>query len=216
MAKTIPAPKRSTAASGVSVSTTVTTEAVGRFDRFSAFALALPITVLGLVCLVMAIGYTRKNFDTGLFGLPGKSVKDWDSGSEAVSGASASGITITGFEAQNYVGRLSDGDVDVAVLSVGSDQNVHLGDVFTPEVETPDVRLEFVVFDVQGSVSRAYVLMGQNVEGGKKRQGKPHQGSLHRDTLVRLCGGGSGEAPMKVKRSWADQLVRQKAEIRSN
>lgn len=182
-------------------------DAVGKFDKFGTFALALPCTVLSLTCLIMAIGYTSSRFDTGLFGIPGKTVMNWDSGTENVGGTNPA--VIQGFESHNYIGRLAEGEVDVVVLNVGSDQRVNLGDVFVLDgAENADARVEFVVFDLQSNISRAYILLGQNVEGGKARQF-----SLRRDDIVRLCGGDSN---VKVKRPWKDQIIRRYVEVRSN
>ncbi|MBE7492199.1 MAG: hypothetical protein HS108_10640 [Planctomycetes bacterium] len=183
-------------------------DAVGRFDKFGTFALALPCTVLALAALIMAVHYTSSRFDTGLFGFPGKKVMDWDSGAHSVGGTVEAAIT--GFESHNYIGRLAEGEVDVVVLNVGSDQRVNLGDVFVlAGTEQPDVRVEFVVFDLQSNISRAYILLGQNVEGGKARQY-----SLRRDDVLKLCGGAEG-ATVKVKRPWKDQIVRRYVEARS-
>ncbi|MBX3474596.1 MAG: hypothetical protein KF754_09455 [Planctomycetes bacterium] len=182
-------------------------DAVGKFDKFSAFALALPCTVLSLACMILAIGYTNSHFDTGLFGIPGKTIQDWDGGAHSIGGANPA--VITGFESHNYIGRLAEGEVDVVVLNVGSDQRVNLGDVFVLDgAEQPDLRVEFVVFDLQANVSRAYILMGQNVEGGKGRAF-----SLKRDDVTRLCG---AETNVKVKRDWKNQIIRRYVEARAN
>lgn len=203
MAKKPPAPKKpAPGPTGAAAQS----DAVGRFDKFGAFALALPSTILALVCLIVAVGYTNARFDTGFFGLPGKKVSDWNSGSDAVGGLTQAAIS--GFESHNYIGRLSEGEVDVAVLNVGSDQRVNLGDVFVLETETPDVRIEFVVFDLQANVSRAYILLGQNVEGGKTRTT-----SLRREDIVKLC---NGDSSVKVKRTWDQQIIRRAVEARSN
>lgn len=195
-----PAPKR--AAPGPAAAS----DAVGKFDKFGAFALALPCTVLSLACLIMAVGYTNDRFDTGLFGIPGKKVMDWDAGAHSVGGTTPAAIQ--GFESHNYIGRLAEGEVDVAILNVGSDQRVNLGDVFVLESEQADVRVEFVVFDLQSNISRAYILLGQNVEGGKARAF-----SLKRDHMIKLCG---GESNVKVKRDWKNQIIRRYVEARSN
>jgi hypothetical protein len=206
MAKKAPPPPKKKPAPGPT-GAAAQSDAVGKFDKFGTFALALPCTVLSLVCLVMAVGYTSNRFDTGLFGFPGKKVMDWDSGAHAVGGTTAA--VIQGFESHNYIGRLAEGEVDVAVLNVGSEQRVNLGDVFVLEGETADTRVEFVVFDLQSNMSRAYILLGQNVEGGKARQF-----SLRRDDVVRMCGG--TETNIKVKRPWKDQIIRRYVEARSS
>lgn len=198
-----PPPKRPVPAAGGAAAQS---DAVGKFDKFGAFALALPCTILALVCLIVAIGYTNSRFDTGLFGIPGKKVVAWDSGTEAVAGTVEP--KIEGFESHNYIGRLGEGEIDVAVLNVGSENRVNLGDVFTLTTEQADVRVEFVVFDLQSTTSRAYILLGQNVEGGKARQY-----SLRRDDMVKLCGAESG---IKVKRDWKNQIIRRYVETRSN
>jgi hypothetical protein len=183
-------------------------EAVGKFDKFSAFALALPCTLLGLITLFIAIGYTNAEFDVGLFGMPGKSVSNWNGGSDAVTKLSGS-VQITGFETHNYIGRLSEGEVDVAVLNVGSANKVNLGDVFTLASQADaGVRIEFVVFDVGETISRAYILLGQDLSEGKKRNY-----SLSQSKITQLCGGTSG---IEVKREWANQIVRRYCEARSS
>ena len=48
----------------------VQSEAVGKFDKFAAFALAIPSGILAIVTLVIAIGYTNSEFDVGFFGFP--------------------------------------------------------------------------------------------------------------------------------------------------
>jgi hypothetical protein len=182
-------------------------EAVGKFDRFGAFALALPTMLLGLITLVIAIGYTNREFDVGLFGFPGKSKLDWDTGGESISKTGAS-AQITGFETHNYIGRLSEGEVDVAVLNVGSAHNVNLGDVFTLGGSTdPSVRLEFVVFDVGDTISRAYILLGQDLSEGKERKY-----SLSHTKIRELCGNNTG---IEVKRDWDNQIIRRYVESRS-
>ncbi len=181
-------------------------EAVGKFDKFSAFGLVLPCLVLALITLVMAIGYTAREFDTGLFGFPGKTVADWDSGNEAVRKGTGA-VQITGFSQSNYIARSAAGEVDVAELNVGRMHGVNLGDVFTLTTETPDVRLEFVVFDVQAETSQAYILLGQNVS-----ENRPRQYSLRLVDIERLCGGASG---VQVQRLFKDQIVRRGIERRS-
>ena len=183
-------------------------EAVGKFDKFATFALALPSMLLALTTLIIAIGYTSKEHDIGLFGFPKKSIVDFDSGSAAVSRLTG-GVQISGFETHNYIGRLSEGEVDVAVLNVGYDHNVNLGDVFTLAAQTPaDVHVEFVVFDVTANSSRAYILLGQNVTDAKDREF-----SLSAERVRTLCGGTTG---IEVRRLWKDQIIRRYCEARSN
>lgn len=209
MAKKALPPRRATAgpaASGnMQASQPMQSEAVGKFDKFATFALALPCTVLAIVGLVVGIGYTHAEHDIGLFGFPKKNKLSWEGGGESVQKLSGA-VQITGFEQTNYIGRSSSGDVDVAVLNVGSGNNVSLGDVFTLSTENPDVRLEFIVFDVQSTVSRAYILLGQNTEG------KARTASLKLSDIDKLCGGTSG---IGVKRDWKDQIVRRYVETRS-
>jgi hypothetical protein len=179
-------------------------EAVGKFDKFGAFALALPCMLLGLITLIIAIGYTNREFDVGLLGIPGKTKMDWDGGGEALSKTAK----ITGFETHNYIGRLSEGEVDVAVLDVGSANNVNLGDVFTLSGSTdPSVRIEFVVFDVGETISRAYILLGQDLSEGKERKF-----SLSQTKIRELCGNTTG---IEVKRDWDNQIIRRYVESRS-
>ena len=184
-------------------------DAVGRFDKFGAFALALPCTLLGLITLFIAIGYTNSEFDVGFFGIPGKSIANWNGGSDGIQKLSGP-VQITGFETHNYVGRLSEGEVDVAVLNVGSSHNVNLGDVFTlaSQADT-SVRVEFVVFDLGESISRAYILLGQDVSEGKERKF-----SLGQTKIKELCGGST--TGIEVKREWANQIVRRYVESRSS
>lgn len=183
-------------------------EAVGKFDKFGAFALALPTMLLGLITLVIAIGYTNREFDVGLFGFPGKNTLDWNSGSESVSKTGGT-AQITGFETHNYIGRVSEGEFDVAVLNVGSAHNVNLGDVFTLGTATdPSVRIEFVVFDVGDTISRAYILLGQDLSEGKERKY-----NLSHSKIRELCGNTTG---IEVKREWDNQIVRRYVETRSN
>ncbi|MEZ5992720.1 MAG: hypothetical protein R3E76_10245 [Planctomycetota bacterium] len=181
-------------------------EAVGKFDKFAAFGLVIPTGVLAIVTLVIAIGYTNTQFDVGFFGFPKKSVADYEGGSAAVVKLSGP-VQAIRFESHNYIGRTSEGEMDVAVLNVGSDNNVKLGDVFTLSNETPGVRLEFVVFDVGATISRAYILLGQDVSEGKDRQY-----SLSVTDLAKLCG---GESNIEVKRLWKDQIVRRGVEART-
>ncbi|MCB9932166.1 MAG: hypothetical protein H6841_01955 [Planctomycetes bacterium] len=185
----------------------VQSEAVGKFDKFATFALAVPSAVLAIACLVIGLLYTNEQFDVGIFGFPKKSIMNWNAGSDSVQKLTP--VQITGFETHNYVGHLSEGELDVAVLNAGSDNNVNLGDVFTLAGQTDaDVRLEFVVFDVGDNISRAYVLLGQDVSEGKSRKY-----SLRQSDLERLCGGLKG---IDVKRDWNDQIVRRYCEARSN
>ncbi|MCA8910881.1 MAG: hypothetical protein KDB82_04205 [Planctomycetes bacterium] len=184
----------------------VQSEAVGKFDKFAAFALAIPSGILAIVTLVIAIGYTNSEFDVGFFGFPKKSVADFDGGAASVQKLGST-VQITGFESQNYIGRTSEGEMDVAVLNVGSANNVNLGDVFTLKGDTAGVRLEFVVFDVGENISRAYILLGQDVSEGKERQF-----SLKRSDLEKLCGGGSN---IEVERTFQDQIVRRYCEART-
>jgi hypothetical protein len=211
MAKKPLPPKRAAGGapkSGGGAPSAVQSEAVGKFDKFAAFGLAIPSTVLAIVALVLAIGYTNKEFDVGLFGFPKKSIADWNGGGASIQKLTGP-VQITGFETHNYIGRLSEGEVDVAVLSVGSAHGVNLGDVFTLASPTDAaVHLEFVVFDVGDNISRAYILLGQDVSEGKKRGY-----SLAESSVKKLCGGNSG---IEVKRDWKDQIVRRYAEARTN
>ncbi|MBZ0136089.1 MAG: hypothetical protein K8I27_06930 [Planctomycetes bacterium] len=182
-------------------------EAVGKFDKFSAFALAIPSALLAIITMVIAIGYTHDVHDVGLFGFPKKSINDWNAGSSSIQKLGVP-IQITGFESHNYIGRLSEGEVDVAVLNVGYEHNVNLGDVFT--LSSPadaTVRLEFVVFDVGPNISRAYILLGQDVSGGDRKY------SLTASSVETLC---KGKSNIDVKRDWGDQIIRRYAEARSN
>lgn len=209
MAKKPLPPRRAAGTPGMAASGSAPapqSEAVGKFDKFGAFALALPTTLLALVTLVVAIGYTQSKHDIGFFGFPKKNKLSWEGGSEAVVRAGGGEAQITGFEQTNYLGRSSDGDVDVAVLNVGRDNNVNMGDVFTLKSENPDVRLEFVVFDVQATTSRAYILLGQNTENKKRSV------SLKSSELEKFCGSGNN---IGVKRDWRDQIVRRYVERRS-
>lgn len=181
-------------------------EAVGKFDKFGAFALALPTTLLALVTLVVGVGYTQANHDIGFLGFPKKNKLSWEGGSEAVVRSGGGEAQITGFEQTNYLGRSSDGDVDVAVLNVGRDNGVNMGDVFTLKTENPDVRLEFIVFDVQATTSRAYILLGQNTENKKRTV------SLKASELEKFCGAATN---IGVKRDWKDQIIRRYVETRS-
>jgi hypothetical protein len=180
-------------------------EAVGKFDKFATFGLAVPSFVLAVITLVVAVAYTNENFDVGLFGIPGKSVEAYDTGPEAVRVAGEQ-PQILGFERHDYIGRAADGEVDVVVLNVGSANNVRLGDVFTLARSVDGVRLEFVVFDLGEDRSRAYILLGQNPdERGQRRY------SLQRSSMVELCG---GERGITVQRQWRDQIVRRYTEQR--
>lgn len=193
---------------GAPAPTAAQSEAVGKFDKFAAFGLAVPSTVLALICLVLAISYTSKEFDIGLFGFPKKTIVDYNTGASAVAKSSGK-VQITGFESHNYIGRTSEGEMDVAVLNVGSDNNVHLGDVFTLANKTDEgVRAEFVVFDLGPNVSRAYILLGQDVSAGKQRKY-----SLKASDLASLCG---SETNIDVKREWVDQDIRRYCEARSS
>lgn len=182
-------------------------EAVGKFDKFAAFGLALPSMLLAIVTLAIAIGYTHTTHDVGFFGIIKKSIMNWDSGSDSVQKLSGS-IQITGFESHNYIGRLSEGEVDVAVLNVGSQHGVNMGDVFTLTAPTdPTVRVEFVVFDVGPNISRAYILLGQDVSGGDRKF------SLQASSIEALCG--NKKSDIDVERKWEDQIIRRYAEERS-
>jgi hypothetical protein len=178
-------------------------EAEGKFDKFAAFGLVLPATLLAIITLIVAMGYTVYAFDVGF---PGKTVANWNTGSEAVTKLSGA-VQISGFSQSGYIGDSSSGEMDVALLNVGRNHNVNLGDVFTLTTETPDVRIEFVVFDVQAETSQAYILLGENVaEGGKRKYG------FKLSALCELCGGTNNIA---VQRLWKDQIVRRYAEPRS-
>jgi hypothetical protein len=179
-------------------------EAVGRFDRFSAFGLALPCVVVGLAAIFFAVGYTFPNHDVGFLGILKKTSGSWDNGAEAVRRVTGS-PQILGFEQTGYMARTSDGEVDVAVLNVGSANNVNLGDVFTLTSPVEGVRLEFLVFDLQENISRAYILLGQDTA-------RARQYSLRASDIHRLCGNRSTN--IDVKREWRDQLVRRFAEER--
>lgn len=182
-------------------------EAVGKFDKFSAFGLAMPSMLLGILTMVLAISYTYTEHDVGFFGILKKSIADWNGGSAAPQKLSGA-VQITGFESHNYIGRLSEGEVDVVVLSGGYEHNVNLGDVFTLSAPTdPSVRLEFVVFDVGPNISRAYILLGQDVSAGDRKF------SLQASSIEQLCGGRSN---IDVKREWQDQIMRRYVEARSN
>lgn len=179
-------------------------EAVGKFDKFAAFALAIPSAVLAIIALVLAIGYTHDNLDVGFLGFPAKTISDFDNGIQMISGSPQ----ITGFEQTNYIGHVSEGEMDVAVLNIGRENGVNLGDVFVLAGNTPgNVRLEFVVFDLQDNISRAYILLGQDVSNDQAREY-----SLRMSDLEELCGGTSG---IDVSRTWAEQIVRRRAVARS-
>jgi hypothetical protein len=183
-------------------------EAVGKFDRFAAFGLALPSMLLAIVTLVLAVAYTHAVHDVGIFGFPKKTINDWNAGKDAPQKLTGS-VQIEGFESHNYIGRLSQGEVDVAVINAGYEHGVNLGDVFTLANPTkPTVRLEFVVFDLGPNISRAYIVLGQDVSGDNKREF-----SLTASSMATLCGGTSN---IDLRREWADQLVRRTAEVRSN
>ncbi len=189
-------------------SRTPKSEAAGRFDKFAAFALAIPSTILAVIALVMAVGYTLENFDVGFMGFPAKTITSYNQGSEAVQKIGGS-PQITGFEQTNYIGRVAEGEMDVVVLNVGRENNVKLGDVFLLGAGTPEnVRLEFVVFDLQDNVSRAYILLGQDVSNEQEREY-----SLKMSDLERLCGGTSD---IDVSRTWEQQIIRRYAESRSS
>ncbi len=217
MAK-LPAPKKAavsarSGATGLAMEkVTPYSEAVGKFDKFGLFALLIPSVLLALSGLVLGIAYTHSRFDIGLLGiLPGaKRSASWDAGEDAVK--SLQPVEITGFECENYIARQQNGDVDVAVLSVGSNHKVNLGDVFTLEAapeSAKNVRIEFVVFEVLPSVSRAYILLGEDVSANPNAE---RAFSLSRDSIVKLCG---GERDIKVKRQWRDQIVRRYVEPRA-
>ncbi|MCC6573613.1 MAG: hypothetical protein IT462_07470 [Planctomycetes bacterium] len=219
MAK-LPAPKKAAVSAragstGMAMEkTTVQSEAVGKFDKFGLFALLVPSVVLALVGLLLAISYTSSHFEVGFLGvLPGaKKELSWNAGDESVTIKKAGGATITGFECDNYIARQQNGDVDVAVIDAGTMHNVHVGDVFTLDGMAEDtakkVRLEFVVFEVMPSVSRAYILLGEDVSANAGKRSY----SLARTKITALCG---AEKDIKVKRLWKDQIVRRYVEARS-
>ena len=190
-------------------------EAVGQFDKFALFALAIPATVLALSALFFAVSYTHDHMDVGFLGfLPGsKKVSDYES--KTPKGLNKTdNVHVLGFESHNYIGRLQDGDVDVVVLDAGSRHNVQMGDVFTLSTQSdPNVRLEFVVFDLQRDNCRAYILLGQNVSAtnGERKY------SLSQSDMRKLVGAtdASGPLTVEVQRKWADQIVRRYAETRS-
>ena len=210
MAKKPLPPRRSAnaAAPGAAPGKPQKSEAETKFDKFGAFALALPCTILAIAALVMAVAYTHRSFDIGFFGFPKKSIVSWESGPEAVNRLGSKAM-VTSFESTNYIGRLSDGEVDVAVLNVGRNHNVNLGDVFTPKNVPEGVRLEFVVFDVQGDSSRAYILLGQTVADGKRAH------SLKASSIRALCGAGDS-VEVEVDRAWRDQQIRRGVETRTS
>lgn len=212
MAKKPLPPKRPAGASAkggpVGAPPAAQSEAVGKFDKFSTFALAVPSAILALTCLVMAVMYTSNEFGVGVFGFPKKSIMSWNGGPEAVARL-GDPVRITGFQTHNYIGRLSEGELDVAVLNVGSSHNVNLGDVFTLSSQADaNVRVEFVVFDVGETSSLAYVLLGQDVS-----EGKPRKYSLRESDIKNLCGSLNN---IEVKREWGDQIIRRFVEARSN
>ncbi|MHC4840354.1 MAG: hypothetical protein ACYTDT_05245 [Planctomycetota bacterium] len=183
-------------------------EAVGKFDKFGTFALALPATILAIVALMVADGYTMKHHGWSLIRTPTQ--PSYDSTMQGTDGiVSATAAQVVGFSQDNYIGRSSEGEVDAAELSVGYDNGVRMGDVFTLKTEPEGVRLEFVVFDVQAATSRAYILLGQNLSG----EGAARKYGLKRTQLVDLCGKESG---IEVKRVWSDQQVRRHTERRSS
>jgi hypothetical protein len=190
-------------------------DAVGKFDKFALFALAIPAFVLALTALILGVSYTHEHMDTSFLGfLPGpKKITDFDSsGPKGLN--KQDNVYIVGVESHNYIGRLQDGDVDVVVLNAGSRHNVHLGDVFTTK-STPDkVRLEFVVFDLQRDTCRAYILLGQDVSatGGERKY------SLNADSVREMLGVTDKSAALnvQVERKWVDQYVRRFVETRSN
>lgn len=186
----------------------VQSEAVGKFDKFGAFGLVIPCTVLSITTLALAIMYTSDQFDFGIFGFPGKTISSYDSGSDSVQKLTDSS-KIMGFEQTGYIGRVAEGEMDAVRLNVGSNHGVNLGDVFVlASGGAESVRLEFVVYDLQPDTSRAYILLGQDVSEGKQRQY-----SLRSDDLESLCGGSSD---IEVSRKWADQIIRRYVEQRSS
>ncbi|CAG1770682.1 hypothetical protein BAC2_01217 [uncultured bacterium] len=190
-------------------------DAVGKFDKFALFALTIPATLLAIMALVLAVGYTSEHMDTGFLGfLPGpKKIQDYESASPKGLNKTDN-VHIVGVESHNYIGRLQDGDVDVVVLDAGSRHNVHLGDVFTLKSTTDKVRLEFVVFDLQRDTSRAYILLGQDVSASNGER----TFSLAQTDVRKLVGATDANVPLnvEVQRKWADQYVRRYVEIRSN
>lgn len=205
-----PLPRRSPGASAAASGATrpkppARNEAEGQFDKFATFGLALPCTLLAIIGIVMASSYTLHAHDVGFLGLIGKTEASWNTGNESVQRLSGP-IQITGFESNNFICRTAEGEVDVAVLNVGSANNVNLGDVFTLTTPQSNIRLEFVVFDLQSNVSRAYILLGQDVSGDAGRR------SLKLSDIEDLCGGASN---ITVKREWRDQIQRRWAEARA-
>jgi hypothetical protein len=196
------------------VPTAAQSEAVGKFDKFALFALALPATLLALTALVLSVGYTHEHMDTGFLGfLPGakRQMEYESSGPGGIN--KLDNVHIIGFESHNYIGRLQDGDVDVAVLDAGSRHNVHLGDVFTLSAPTDaTIRLEFVVFDLQRDNCRCYIVLGQDVSASNGER----KASLAQSEMRKLVGG-DASAPLnvEVKRKWPDQIVRRYVEARS-
>ncbi|KAA0212288.1 hypothetical protein EDM80_09990 [bacterium] len=189
-------------------------EAVGKFDKFALFGLTLPATLLALTALVLAVSYTHQHMDTGFLGfLPGpKKITDYESaGPKGLN--KPDNVHIIGLESQNYIGRLQEGDVDVAVLDAGSRHGVQLGDVFTVKAQgDAAVRLEFVVFDLQRDTSRAYILLGQDVSASNGER----KHSLALSSMKTLIGATEGALNVEVQRKWADQIVRRYVEARSN
>ena len=78
---------------------------------------------------------------------------------------------------------------------------------FTLNGETPNVRLEFVVFEARERESRAYILLGQDV-AAKAGQGRKF--SMKESDIRKICG-----TDIKVKREWKDQLIRRYVEPRT-
>lgn len=184
-------------------------DALGKFDKFSTFALALPVTILAIVALMIADGYTMKHLGWSMVRMP--SIPSYDGSMEGTDGIVKSDgqVQVMGFSQQNYIGRSSEGEVDSAKLNVGYANGVRLGDVFTLKTEPEGIRLEFVVFDVQSSTSQAYILLGQALSDS----GATRSTGLKRSQLVELCGG--NETGIEVKRLWKDQLIRRHTEKRS-
>jgi hypothetical protein len=179
-------------------------EAEGRLDKFALFGLALPCLLLAIAGTVLAVGHTHDRYDVGFLGFPKKTRASWDSGPEAVTRLTGA-PQILGFENHGQLVRGGGNEVDVALLNVGYANNVNLGDVFTLRQEKDGVRLEFVVFDAQENVSRAYILLGQAVEGRQRAH------SMDRRSIESLCGGATG---IDVQRQWRDQIIRRYAEKR--
>lgn len=178
-------------------------EAVGKFDKFGAFALAIPTFLLACVAIAVGFSYTHANYDVSLGGMMAKTIPDWEGGPESVGVKRALTPKIKGFEATGYLARPNAGEMDVAVLNVGYEDNVNLGDVFTLKKDLGEgVRFEIVVFDVQANTSRGYILLGQT----------ERKYDLKLSSLKELCG---GESDIEVQRQWKDQIVRRYVEERS-